>query len=59
MPHMASKRKKSTPKYERLSDQIVVRVKPSTRVRLEAHAKKEGLRGVGEVVRELIEQHDW
>jgi hypothetical protein len=53
---MAAKKKRArTPqRRETLSNQIVVRVAPSMRVRLEKHATRYGLRGVGEAVRSVL-----
>jgi hypothetical protein len=49
---MAAKKKKTR---ENLTDQLVVRVKPSTRVKLEQLAERHQLRGVGEAVRRVLE----
>jgi hypothetical protein len=46
--------KKAKPR-ENLTEQLVVRVKPSTRVRLEKLAEAHQLRGVGEAVRRVLE----
>lgn len=54
---MAAKKKRArtTRRRETLSDQIVVRVAPSMRVRLERHATRNGMRGVGEAVRSVLD----
>jgi hypothetical protein len=46
---------KKTKTRENLSDQLVVRVKPSTRARLEKLAERHQLRGIGEAVRRVLE----
>lgn len=57
---MAEAKKKRVRKpRENYSAQIVVRVKPSTRERLDALAERKHFRGIGEAVRHVLETGTW
>ena len=57
---MAAEKKKRVHKpRENLTAQIVIRVKPSVRERLEALAERKHLRGVGEAVRYVLDTCGW
>lgn len=60
MPTAAVKEKVSVLKpKELLSEQVIFRVTPALRRKLDRYVKKSGVRGIGEAVRHILETATW